>query len=79
MPATSTQQGHVLTKHTALSPPHPAWRHAVVEDVHRWGTWPCPLGISKARHRTATRVQASQPLLRHPWMSLQSREAPTEH
>ena len=67
----------VLTRRAARSPPHPPWRHAVVEEVHRWGALSEPLALSTARHRTAARVPASQPLRVPHWLSLKCREAPT--
>ncbi len=79
MPAASRQLVRLLTQQAARSPPHPAWRYKGVEDAYCWGTLPGPLCLSQERHRTSTRVQASQPLLVHHWMSLQSREAPREH
>ena len=79
MPAADAQPVRVLTQRAVRSPPHPAWRHAVVEDVHRWGTLSSPRGISTERHRTSTHVPASQPFIAHPCLSLHGREGPTAH
>jgi hypothetical protein len=79
MPAADTQQGHVLTKHTTLSTTTPCVEARGGGGCAPPGNMLCPLCISTARHRTSTRAQASQPLLWHHWMSLQSIEAPTEN